>query len=458
MDINFKEDSIIDLARNVNSRNLSALELVSLALKNIEKLNPKINAFCSVKKDLAIEEAQAIDRLIDHGENLPLAGIPIGVKDLEDAKGYVTTYGSNLYRDDEPATNDSILVARLKKLAAVVVGKTNTPEFGYKGVTDNLPFGATKNPWNEAYSPGGSSGGSAAAIASGMIPLATGSDGGGSIRIPAALCGLSGIKLSHGRIPNGGPKPPGSGLLTVKGPMTKKIHDAVYVLDECMGPDPTDIFSLPLPKTRWLPELDCKPPRKVVWSSTMGFATLDDDVAEQAEHTIEKLEDAGIQVIRHENIWPENPIFHWIVFWTTARAKAQGHLRNTEDWEKIDKNLRSQIEMGLEKFTALDYAKAIDQCHLLNFRLEQVFEKAPLILTPVIRGKTPKLFSEGTVNGLETNDWVTFTPPINMTRNPAGTVPNGLSKDGLPTGVQIIGRQMDDLSVLKTIAALENIL
>ena len=339
-----------------------------------------------------------------------------------------------------------------------MVGKTNTPEFGYKGVTDNLPFGATKNPWNEAYSPGGSSGGSAAAIASGMIPLATGSDGGGSIRIPAALCGLSGIKLSHGRIPNGGPKPPGSGLLTVKGPMTKKIHDAVYVLDECMGPDPTDIFSLPQPKTRWLPELDCKPPRKVVWSSTMGFATLDDDVAEQAEHTIEKLEDAGIQVIRHENIWPENPIFHWIVFWTTARAKAQGHLRNTEDWEKIDKNLRSQIEMGLEKFTALDYAKAIDQCHLLNFRLEQVFEKAPLILTPVIRGKTPKLFSEGTVNGLETNDWVTFTPPINMTRNPAGTVPNGLSKDGLPTGVQIIGRQMDDLSVLKTIAALENIL
>ncbi len=457
MEINFKENSLIQLASSVNNKELSAVMLVQKSLDVIEELNPAINAFCAVNPESSMVQAEKVDALIKQGSELPLAGIPIGVKDLEDAKGFTTTFGSNLHLNDNPATNDSILVSRLKKLGAVVVGKTNTPEFGYKGITDNIPFGATKNPWNEKYSPGGSSGGSAAAIASGMVPLATGSDGGGSIRIPAALCGLSGIKLSQGRIPNGGIKPPGSGLLTVKGPMTKTIHDTAYVLDECMGPDPTDIFSLQKPSVRWLPQLDCKLPEQVVWSSTMGFNTLDDEVAEWCEVILEKLKDAGVKIIREEEIWTENPIFHWIVFWTSARAKAQGHLRGTEKWDQIDQNLRKQIEMGMDKFTALDYAKAVDQCHTLNFRLNEIFKKAPLILTPVIRGLTPKLYAEGTVNGAETTDWVGFTPPINMTRNPAGTVPAGTSKYKLPMGVQIIGPQMADLEVLKAIAALENI-
>ena len=191
-------------------------------------------------------QADAIDARLKHGDPVgPLAGIPIGVKDLEDARGFVTTYGAELHANDAPAQHDSVLVALLREAGCVILGKTNTPEFGYKGVTDNRPFGATRNPWNPDYSPGGSSGGTAAAFASGMIPLGTGSDGGGSIRIPASVCGFSGIKPSQGRVPAGGKSPPGSGILSVKGPMALRVRDVAYTLDAVLEHEPTDIFSLP---------------------------------------------------------------------------------------------------------------------------------------------------------------------------------------------------------------------
>ncbi|HEY5252291.1 MAG TPA: amidase, partial [Acidimicrobiales bacterium] len=207
--MDFRTESVSELADQVRKGERSARDLVAHALARIEADNPRLNAFVAVDGERALAVAESIDqRVASGGDPGPLAGIPIGVKDLEDAAGFVTTLGSPLLADAEPARVDSPLVARLTAAGCVVVGKTNTPELGWKPDTDNGLFGPTLNPWNLEHTPGGSSGGSAAAIAAGMVPLATGSDGGGSIRIPAACCGLSGMKASMGRVPMGGADAP----------------------------------------------------------------------------------------------------------------------------------------------------------------------------------------------------------------------------------------------------------
>ena len=250
--MDFRQTNIVELATKIRAGVMSAVEVTSVALENIEKVDVQLNSFCSVNPERALAEALAVDAALAKGQNLPLAGVPIGVKDLEDAAGYVTSFGSDLHTNDPEASQDSELVRRLKAAGCVVVGKTNTPEFGHRGKTDNVPFGITRNPWSLAHTPGGSSGGSAAALAAGLVPLATGSDGGGSIRIPAALCGLTGMKTSQGRIPNGGPLPPGSGLLTVKGPMARTSLDTAAVLDVTVGELATDIFAQCDKSDSWL--------------------------------------------------------------------------------------------------------------------------------------------------------------------------------------------------------------
>ena len=409
--------------------------------------------------DDAREQARALDARLARGEDIgPLAGIPLGVKDLEDAAGFVTTYGSALHVSDAPAEEDSVLVARLRAAGCVIIGKTNTPEFGFKGQTDNPSFGATANPWNEAFSAGGSSGGAGSALASGMVPLATGSDGGGSIRIPSAVCGLSGMKTSQGRVPNGGHAPPGSGLLTVKGPMAIRIRDVVTALDAVVGEHPTDIFSLPAPEQPWRPQLDDAPlPERVIWSPTLGFANMDREIAALCQTAVDRLEAAGTEVIRLDDIWSEDPVGSWFTLWAAYRGRAQGDVRGTADWERIDPALRFQIEFGLDRLTAVDFARAVDAAHGLNLALERAFERAPLIITPATSGHTPRLGHDGTVNGEETQAWVTFTYGLNLTRNPAGVISVDRTREGMPVSLQIVGRQRDDLRVLRALAATEDL-
>ena len=249
--MDFREHRVTELASKVRSREISAVELTRAALDRIDATNDSLNAWVVVDGPRAMAEAQSVDDRLLAGQGVgPLAGIPIGVKDLEDAAGFPTRYGS-LLSSDEPAVGDSVLVARLRAAGCVVLGKTTSPEYGHKGVTDSPLTGSTRNPWSTERTPGGSSGGSAAAIAAGMVPLATGSDGGGSIRIPASLCGFSGLKTTQGRVPLGGPTAPGSGVLTVKGPMTRRIADTAFALDVCVGPHPTDAFSLPRSGSPW---------------------------------------------------------------------------------------------------------------------------------------------------------------------------------------------------------------
>ena len=456
--MDFRDYSISELVGKVKSKDISAGEMTAAALKNIENQDKVLNTFCAVNSEDAIDQANSLDERISKGEDVgPLAGIPIGVKDLEDAKGFVTTFGSALHVNDQPAAEDSILVNRLRQAGCVILGKTNTPEFGHKGKTDNEPFGATKNPWNLEYSSGGSSGGTSAALAAGMIPLGTGSDGGGSIRIPAAIGGLSGIKTSQGRIPIGGTTPPGSGLLTVKGPMARTTMESALALDATVGPDPTDIFSLEGRNLNWAQQLSEELPKTAIWSPTMGFSNVDKEVLNVCEKAISELQNAGVSIIEKETIWEENPVDSWMVFWASACARRQQHLVGTPEYEKIDPLLRMFIEMGMNMDGAA-YASSIDACHKLGYQLEEVFKESPLIITPATCGQAPKLEGDGYVNGEETPHWVDFTMGINMTRNPAGVIPAGILASGMPVALQIIGGQREDLTVLKAMHAFESVL
>ena len=290
---------MVELARGVRQGRLTAASLVDHALDQIGRHNDQLNAFVAVDGERARSAAEAVDRKVAAGiDPGPLAGIPLGVKDLEDAAGFVTSHGSPAFADDPVADSDSPMVARLVAAGCVVVGKTNTPELGWKSDTDNTVFGATLNPWNLDHSPGGSSGGSAAAVAAGMVPLATGSDGGGSIRIPSSCCGLSGVKPSLGRVPSGGSLPPDWQHLSTRGPMARRLADVVAALDVVVGPDPSDLRSLPRPEASWLATLeDAKPPRKVAWSPTLGYAEVDAEVLAICERAVEVMASLGTEVV-----------------------------------------------------------------------------------------------------------------------------------------------------------------
>ncbi len=460
--MDFREHRLVDLAAKVRARELSAREITEAALARIEALEPELNAFVTVDGDQALAEAATIDHRLANEEGVgPLAGIPVAVKDLEDAAGYPTRYGSVL-SSSEPAVGDSVLVARLRAAGCVVVGKTTTPEYGHKGTTDSPVSGVTRNPWRLDRSPGGSSGGSAAALAAGMVPLATGSDGGGSIRIPSALCGLTGIKTTQGRVPNGGPTPPGSGLLSVKGPMTRRIDDAVFALDVCVGPHATDPFSLPRSGAPWYDAMASKRlPSRVVWSPTMGYATVDAEIAAICQAAVDQLAAAGTEVVVVDEVWPDDPVMPWITMWVASRARTQGDLLGTADYERISESLRAQIEWGLG-LPAADLARAIDAVHELNLHLDAAFEHAPLLLTPMCAGHAPVIDGDGrtrdgVINGEEVPGWVAFTYGFNLTRNPAGGVTAGFTGDGMPVSLQVVGRQRDDLAVLQALSALEEL-
>jgi Asp-tRNA(Asn)/Glu-tRNA(Gln) amidotransferase A subunit family amidase len=458
--MDFRKVTIEALVGEVRARRLSARELTAAALANIEAVNPTLNAVCEVRPELALRDAEALDARLARGDAVgPLAGIPFLVKDLEDAAGYRTTYGSALHADAPPAAQDSVLVARLKAAGAVVVGKSNTPAFGFKGLTENIPFGATRNPWSLDYHAGGSSGGSGSALAGGMVPLATGSDGGGSIRIPAAVCGFAGLKTTQGQVAVGGPNAPGTAVLSVKGPMALRVRDTALALEAVRGPDDTDPFSLPRVGGSWREALDgANRPAKVVWAPTLGYAKPDREILGKAKAVVDQLAELGVAVETRETVFDANPGGAWYAIWTAQRALAQGQLKGSPDWERIDADLRTQIEHGMT-LSAADYARALAAAHRFSFQLAEAFGDADVILTLTIAAHTPSLSGPGLIDGQPAGgDWVQYTPVINMTRNPAGVVPIGLSSLGLPIGLQVIGRHRDDVGVLQAMCFLEDLL
>ena len=440
---------LLDLIR---SKQISPVELVEETIKRIEAVNPDINAFVSLRADQALEEAKSLTARITAGEDIgPLAGIPIGVKDLENVKGMATTFGSPIFKENI-AQEDAIHIARLKAAGAIIIGKTNTPEFGYTFFTKNRLYGVTRNPWNLERTPGGSSGGSAAAIVGGMVAIATGSDSGGSIRAPAAYTGCYGLKTSFGRIPLvkfPGPQP----LLrihpiSVLGPLTGSVKDAAIFLDCVAGYHPADPLSLPPPAQSYSACLDQLPSGlKIAFSPTLGYARVHSDVMEQVETAIKCFEALGHNVELWEKALPDVSDA-WIAS-LNCDFYAQMHQVFEENRQDVARGL-GQILEQTRSFALKDQINAQKAKTELNRILWELFDQFDLLVTPTMpteafaaKGPPPAEIEGHPISVLGS---AAFNYPFNYSGHPAASVPAGLTRNGLPVGMQIIGpRHRDDL-------------
>jgi aspartyl-tRNA(Asn)/glutamyl-tRNA(Gln) amidotransferase subunit A len=439
--------SLISIASDVSAGRRRAAEVVDEALAAIVERDGPLHAFVAVDADRARVDAAGLDARIAAGEDVgPLAGVPLAVKDTEDTIGYRTTYGSRLWADAPLATADSILVARLKAAGCIVVGKTNTPELAAKGVCDNLLFGITRNPLNTDRTPGGSSGGSAAAVAAGIVPLGTASDGGGSIRIPAAACGLPGFKPSLGRVPDGGPNPVDWPAVTTRGVLTRTVDELLRVLDVIVGPHPTDLRSLPAPSTPWTQAVAQQPmPKRIAWSPTLGYADVDPRLVHECGMAAEGLAAQGIEIVEVDSVFEIDPVFTWL----TLVASYQKRTVGDRDRSLMDPVVASYLAIA-DGFTAQQIIEAEDECHRLNVRLAALFAEVDLLLTPTLSADPVVVGTDG-----DDTNFVKSTYPFNLTRSPAGTMPVGTSAAGLPVGLQIVGPQHGDVAVLHLMRFLE---
>ena len=460
MDVpDFRTVTVEALAAMVRDRTLTAAAVTEHALERIDALNGVLNAFVALDADAARSEAAAIDARIDAGNDVgPLAGIPIAVKDLVDATGFHTSKGAMYTRGAAPAVSDSTEVARLRAAGCVVLGKTNTPEHGCMGDTYNPRFGATLNPWNPERSPGGSSGGTGAAIAAGMVPVGTGSDGGGSIRIPSAICGLSGLKTSHGRVPSG---PPPSGLIDLScvGPMARLIRDVALCLDAVVGPHPADLRSLPAPGISWRAALDSpRVPARVLWAPSIDGGPVDSEIAAACAAAVDRLAAEGVEVVEAPTEIGSVPGIFLQLFFGGLIGPVFRSLYGTDEWADVTAVLARMLEDVYERVTAASLYEARQQAGELSVTLAEAMDGYDVLLMPTLAGQAPAPGGHGTINGEETPNWFRFTPLANLTRRPAGTVCCGFSREGVPIGLQVVGHQLDDVAVLETLAVIEDLL
>ena len=448
-----------EISRKIKSGAVSAKKIIYMTFERIERINPEINAFVSLRYDEAVEEAELIDEMIRKGEDPgPFCGVPVGVKDLEDVKGMVTTYGSVPFRNNLAKT-DSIQVERLKRAGAIVVGKTNTPEFGYTGFTKNRLFGVTRNPWNMEKTPGGSSGGSGAAVCAGMVPIGTGSDAGGSIRIPACYCGCFGFKPTYGRIPIGPMNQPFMMRIWTPGPITRTVEDAAIYMDCVSGFHREDPDSLLIPEVNYQEAIKRPPSElRVAYSEDLGYARVQGEIREVVHQALKRFEDAGYRI----DIW-------------------DGHLPDLgDDWLTIAScEIYSQIhsildewrtEIGKSLLESLERVRAMrfDELIKINKRRDElrrkvfeIFSKYDILLTPAMptepfnaKGPPP---SEVDGHPIPLLGAVAFTYPFNLTGNPCAVVRAGLTPSGLPAGIQIVGPVLRDDMVFQLAKLFEEI-
>ena len=462
MDVpDFRTVTVEALAAMVRDRTLTAAAVTEHALERIEALNPVLNAFVALDADGSRAQAAAIDERLDAGDEVgPLAGIPIGVKDLVNAAGFHTSRGAMYTRNDPPATSDCTEVARMRAAGCVIVGKTNTPEHGCMGDTYNPRFGPTLNPWNPERSPGGSSGGTGSAIASGMVPVGSGSDGGGSIRIPSAICGLSGIKTSHGRVPSG---PPPSGLIDLScvGPMARLIRDVALCLDAMVGPHPADLRSLPKPEVSWRAALDSpRVPSRVLWAPSIDGGPVDSEIASACAAAVDRLAAEGVEVVEARTEISAVPGAFLQLFFGGLIGPAFRPLYGTDEWDNVTDVLAVMLEdvYVSGRATPESLYEARQQAGELSIALAEMMDGYDVLLMPTLAGQAPAPAGHGTIDGTETPNWFRFTPLANLARRPAGTVCCGFSTEAVPIGLQVVGHQLDDLAVLETLAVLEDLL
>ncbi len=457
----FNRLSAREIGHLVGTGEVSPVEVITDALKRIDEENPVLNAFVAVDAEGALGVARRLEKSIAAGEEVgPLAGVPVGVKDMEDVAGLVTSFGSPLYRDNVAET-DSVQVARLKQAGAIVVGKTNTPEFAYTIFTKNRLFGVTRNPWDLERTPGGSSGGSAVAVTAGLVPLATGTDGGGSIRLPAAYCGCFGHKPSLGRIPAGGLPGPRSLLamhpISVSGPLSRCVEDAALYLDCVAGYHPSDPTSLPGPGRSYLGSLGELPADlRIAFSPDLGRIRVQRGVADQVAAAAAVFEEMGARVEPWKDTWPDTA-----VAWSQL-LNCDFYAQVREDLERRPEGLSRSLaamlaetrSLGIEDLLAAQQAR--DE---LNRVLWDLFDCYDLLLTPTVPNEAfaaagpPPAEIDG--EPVPLFDLLGFTQPFNFSGHPAASVPVGFTDSGFPVGLQIVGGRHQDGLVLKAARAYE---
>ncbi|HZP41655.1 MAG TPA: amidase [Candidatus Binatia bacterium] len=449
------------LAAAVRCGELSPVDLMQATLDRLAALNPVLNAFVALREDDALAEARALAERIARGEDPgPLAGLPFGVKDEEDLAGLPTTRGSRVFKDHVPA-RDSTQVARLRAAGAVPIGKTNMPEFGYTAFTTNRLFGTTRNPWDLTRTPGGSSGGSAAAVAAGIVPLATGFDGGGSVRIPASYTGLFGLKPTYGRISRG-PFQFFDWIDTISpGPMTRAVADAALFLDAVVGYDPHDRDSLPHPGYSYLARLDDVPRGlRLGYSPTLGYARVDADVRRTVEDAVETLARA---LDRPVDVVPgalTDVGLAWAMINCFERHAWVASLiePHRDDWEP---DFLHGLELG-GKVGAVEMGFAMNLRRQLIDEVNALFARYDVLLTPTL--PTVAFAAAGPLpRGADGGDFdspihaVAFTYPFNMTGHPAATVRAGFGGGGLPVGLQLVAERGREDLLLQVARAFERV-
>lgn len=455
------------LARAIRSRSLSAREAVAAAFESIDAVDGMLHAFCTLDRDAAFARADGIDAQLARGEAVgPLAGVPIAVKDLIATRGLRTTFGSPLYADFVPDESD-VVVDRLEAAGAIVVGKTNVSEFGYGPVGHNPLFPTTRNPWNPALTSGGSSAGTAAAVASGMVPFGLGSDGGGSIRIPAALCGVFGMKASWGRVPlypgcRDERYPGASGWESLEhiGPLSRTVADAALALAVMAGPSPNDRHSIPAEAAAFrIAAPDALRGLRIAFSADLGFAAVDPDIRRLT--TAAALRFADALGCRIEAVDPPLPdpqsAFEAIVALDTDRA---GLRRIAEPQGYRFTGPLGRLLDGA--WSADDFTAAIMARKGIVNAMSRFMSRFDLLLTPTTSVAAFEADREGPdrIDGrpVPASAWTPFSSLANLTGQPAATVPAGFTRAGLPVGLQIMGRHLDDATVLSASAAFEQLL
>jgi aspartyl-tRNA(Asn)/glutamyl-tRNA(Gln) amidotransferase subunit A len=443
--------TLVELTERLRARKTSPVELMEATLARIDATHGDLNAVV-VQRDRGalLADARAAEARIARGEGRPLEGVPLGVKDLEDAAGLVTSQGSLPFRD-QMAQRDSTQVERLKAAGAIVLGKTNAPEFGYTAITKNLVYGTTRSPWNLERTPGGSSGGSAAALAGGVLPLVTASDGGGSIRIPASFTGAFGLKTSFGRVPRGPFEHWEYGDTSVYGPLTKTVEDAALFMDQVVGPSPHDPNSLPHPGRSYLEAvrtpLDTK--LRIGFSPDLGYAVVQSDVAAAVEEGVRVLERLGHRVTQHTG-GPPALGREWGII-NSFELATHLHSYLPEHEEKFGRTFLWAVKLGWE-MTPEAWGHAAQLRARLNDWCAEVFDRFDVLVTPTVpydpppaKGPFPETI-EGRPQPIA--GVASFTIPFNLSWHPAATVRVGLSRAGLPMGMQIVGpRHRDDLAL-----------
>ncbi len=446
------------------SGEISALELTQVSFRRIAELEPKLHAFITLDEDGALDSARKADMsLAAGGEPGLLHGVPIVVKDLEVTKGIRTTLGSEFFVDWVP-NYDSVVVERLRHTGAVVIGKTNTPEFGNREETFTNIAPTCNNPWNLDRMPGGSSGGTAAAIASGMCSIGTGSDGGGSIRLPASFCGIFGHKPTHGRIPRfGGQAMPAYNSAGTSGPMSQDVRDSAILNQALAGFDQRDPGSLKSGVPDYLSDLeDGVAGMRIGTTMTLGISEVNDDVASSIESSWPVFSDLGASLVPLEIEFDPIPRDAWWTLWTAGQVAMYGHLAD-DNPEKLMPYTLEMINHG-RTLTAADYSAALRDVQNLQLKLHQLFEEFDLVLAPTNAAVAWPHLNPPTKIGSATNDdemaginygAIPFTMIFNSSFNPASSVPTGFGEGGMPVGMQIVGGYDQDATVYRASRAFE---